>query len=204
MLAIALVFTLAQDAEREAAEARLRNMKIALDFKGADLDTVIDYVREVTGLNFFIAKKAREKGELQISISVKGLSVKSALALVLKPRGLALIWQDGVFLVTTPDEEPLAMEIYDVRDLLHTIEDMPGAEITLDTSGLGGTVVPPTPDPPLPLALEEIIKTHTGKKSWEENPKATVKLQNGLLVVKQTREVHREIRRLLNQLRRNK
>ena len=58
----------------------------------------------------------------------------------------------------------------------------------------------PVTQPDLPL--EEILKTHTGGKSWDENPKVSLKLRNGLLVVKQTQEVHVQIRRLLSQFRR--
>lgn len=204
MTTLVLAFALLQDSDRDAAEMKIRSRKVTLQFKDAPLEEIVNYVRDLTDVNFVMGKGAREKGEILVSISVKELSVKSALALILKPRGLALVWQDGVFLITTPAEEPLVLEIIDVRDLLYPIQDMPGGEITLDSSSLGSSFSQdPTPEPTV-LPLEEIIKTHTGKKSWEEDARTSVRLQNGLLVVKQRREVLDEVKRLINRLRRNK
>ena len=54
------------------------------------------------------------------------------------------------------------------------------------------------------VPIEEMVRAHAGGRSWEENPKAVVKMQNGLLVVKNTPEVHKQVRRLLDLLRANK
>ena len=48
------------------------------------------------------------------------------------------------------------------------------------------------------------MKAHTGGRSWEENPKCACRLNNGLLIVKNTPEVHKQIVRLLDMLRSNK
>ncbi len=204
MTTLVLAMALSQDADREAAENTLRNRKVTLQFQDASLASIVDYVRDLTNVNFVLGAKAREKAETPITIHVKDLSVKSALALVLKPLGLTTVWRDGVFLITAPEEEPLLLQIYDVRDLLYPIADMPGVEIALDASGLGATFQQDAPPEPTILPLEEIVKTHVGGKSWEENSKTSIRLQNGLLVIKQTREVHAEIRRLIGKLRRTK
>jgi hypothetical protein len=49
-----------------------------------------------------------------------------------------------------------------------------------------------------------MVRAHTGGRSWEENQKAVCKMQNGLLVIKNTPEVHKQVRRLLDLLRSNK
>jgi hypothetical protein len=54
------------------------------------------------------------------------------------------------------------------------------------------------------MPIEEMVRAHTGGRSWEENPKASIKMQNGLLVIKNTPEVHKQVRRLLDLLRANK
>ncbi len=199
---VALAFAIGlQDSERETAENLLRSRKITLDFKGADLETVVEYIRSMTDLNFIVDQAAKEKLPT-VSITVKDVSVQSALSLLLKPHGLAAMWKDGVICLTTPDQAPVVLEIYDLRDLLHVLEDMPGVEIDLTPSGLGTTITGGVAAVQPALSLEEILKAHTGGKSWEENSKVSLKLQNGLLVVKQTKEVHAQIRRLLGQLRR--
>ncbi|MCH7636985.1 MAG: hypothetical protein IIA12_04865, partial [Proteobacteria bacterium] len=60
------------------------------------------------------------------------------------------------------------------------------------------------PDPSETLPVEELITTHTGRGFWDDNEDASCVLNNGILVVKATKKVHREVRRLLNVLRRNK
>lgn len=192
-----------QDPAYESAERKLRSMKISLDFKGADLESVIRYLSEVTDLNVLLDKFATEKEQAPVSVQLKDVSVKSALALILRPRGLSAVWRDGVILITTPEQEPLVLEIYDVRDLTTKLCDFPGVEITLATDTLGASIAgvdDPVAQPDLPL--EEILKTHTGGKSWDDSPKVSLKLQNGLLVVKQSQEVHAQIRLLLSQFRR--
>lgn len=202
MRLMALVLaTVLQDSDREAAENRLHSMKITLDFKGAELETIVEYLRDMTDLNFVVDKAAKEKLPT-VSITVKDVSVRSALSLLLKPNGLAVIWKEGVLWITTPDQAPIVLEIYDVRDLLHPLEDMPGVEIDLSPTGLGATINAGLAAPQPVLPLDEILKAHTGGKSWEENSKVSLKLQNGLLVVKQTKEVHAQIRRLIDQIRR--
>ena len=48
------------------------------------------------------------------------------------------------------------------------------------------------------------MRSHTGGRRWEENRVASIKMQNGLLVIKNTPEVYKQVRRLLDQLRAKK
>jgi type II secretory pathway component GspD/PulD (secretin) len=59
---------------------------------------------------------------------------------------------------------------------------------------------------PVPVVLEaerliELIRATIDPQSWNENPDATINVQHGTLVVKQSREVHDQIRSLLSDLR---
>lgn len=201
MLASFVLAAMLQDSDRLAAENKMRNMKVTLDYKQASLDSVIQYLQEMTEVNFFLGKPAKEKGEITVTITVKEISVKSALSLILKPHKLTAIWQDGVIMITTEEDQPVVMELYDVRDLMHPIKDMPGVDFDLNT----GTFSPPEEgDAPAELPIEELVKAHTGGKSWDENPKCTISYQNGILVVKQTKDVHKQIRRIIGQLRQYK
>ena len=55
-----------------------------------------------------------------ITFDVKGVSLKSALNLMLRPLDLTYIYKDEVLLITTPDqvEKYLKVKVYDIRDLL--------------------------------------------------------------------------------------
>jgi type II secretory pathway component GspD/PulD (secretin) len=188
---------------RQEIESKLKNLKVTLDFKSVTLQTLADYIREITDINIFVSNKVEGKGD-DISIKVQDITLKSVLNLVLKPRQLTYVVKDGVLYLTTQEEanQDVIMEIYDVRDLLYVIPDFPGVDISLATDTIGTNVVDAGPTSEgAALPLEDLVKAHCGPKTWDENPKASLALQNGLLVVKQTREVHAQVRRLIGQLR---
>ncbi len=208
LAALAMALTIpvsAQDGKREEVEAKLKNLRVTLDFKEAPIDTVVDYLREISDLNIFVDAKVKDKN-IVVSLKVSDVSLKSVFALILKPHGADTMFREGVLMVMTREDvidRTIKMQIYDCRDILHPIHDMPGVDMDLNDAGkLIATPADDTGGGEFPI--EELVKAHTGGRSWEENQKCVCRLQNGLLVVKNTPEVHQQIVRLLNMLRRNK
>jgi hypothetical protein len=101
------------------------------------------------------------------------------------------------------DDKTMKMEIYDCRDILYPISNFPGIEMDLN-AGAGVVVTPPEDAAGSEIPIEELVRAHTGGRSWEENQKAVCKMQNGLLVIKNTPTVHKQVRHLLDLLRANK
>jgi type II secretory pathway component GspD/PulD (secretin) len=195
----------AQDSVKNEYESKLNNIKVTLDFTNAPLDAVVDYLREISGLNIFVDAKVREKN-LVISIKVTEITLRSIFGLMLKPHDCDILFKDGVLqLMTKADvaDRTMKMEIYDCRDILYPIANFPGVDIDLG-AGAGVLVQQPDVEQGGEVPIEEMVRAHTGGRSWEENPKAVVKMQNGLLVIKNTPEVHKQVRRLLDLLRANK
>jgi type II secretory pathway component GspD/PulD (secretin) len=207
MLATLLVLALQKDPALAETEAKLNNLKITLDFKDAPLESVVDYLREIGDMNLFIDSKVTEK-QIRVSLKVTEISLRSVFALALKPHDCGTYFKDGVLMImTNPDiaDRTVKMQIYDCRDILHPIQDFPGVDIQLAVDGSGiGPVVDGGGGDAGEIPIAELVRAHTGGKSWDENPKFSIALQNGLLVVKQTPEVHRQVVRLLDMLRRNK
>ncbi|HXX93394.1 MAG TPA: hypothetical protein VEN81_07155 [Planctomycetota bacterium] len=205
-MAAVLAWAPAQDGKREEVEAKLRNMRVSLDFKEAPIETVIDYLREISDLNIFLDGKVKDKN-IVVSLKVGDLSLKSVLGLILKPQGCDTMFREGVLLVTTKEEvvdRTVKMQIYDCRDILYPIHDFPGVDLDLSKNGIGVvTLNQDTGDSP-EVPIEEMVRAHTGGRTWEENPKCVCRMTNGLLVVKNTPEVHAQVVRLLDMLRRNK
>jgi hypothetical protein len=136
---------------------------------------------------------------------VTEISLKSIFSLMLKPQNCDIMFKDGVLQVMTKEDvadKTMRMEIYDCRDILYPIQQFPGIDLDLAAVGV---LVTPTEDPAgAEMPIEEMVRAHTGGRSWEENSKASCKMQNGLLVIKNTPEVHKQVRRLLDLLRANK
>jgi len=141
---------------------------------------------------------------------VNEISLRSIFALILKPHDCDILFKDGVLQLMTKEDvadRTMRMEIYDCRDILYPIANFPGVEIDLNTGPGGGPgVLMMMADDPggSEIPIEEMVRSHTGGHSWDDNPKAVVKMQNGLLVIKNTPEVHRQVRHLLDLLRANK
>lgn len=218
---LALAVLCAGAAAQESADPRkaeilgkLNNLRITLDFREAPLEDVVSYLHEFSGVNFYIdpdvrAKLADEK--LRVTIKVKDLLLKSTLKLILLPRDLTAVYRSGVIVIEHKEKTMAAtvLAIYDVRDLLHKIQDFPGPTVELLNGSQGGTGLTGAMfvlDAQAAPAMTEdfvvdLIKSSTGERSWDENPKASISLSNGLLIVAQTRKVHEEVQRLLAQLR---
>jgi type II secretory pathway component GspD/PulD (secretin) len=196
----------AQDAMKAEVEGKLNNIKVTLDFQNAPLEQVVDYLREISGLNIFVDAKVRDKNII-VSLKVTEISLRSIFGLILKPHECDILFKDGVLqLMTKPDvaDKTMRMEIYDCRDILYPITNFPGVDLDLNANGPGVIMTGDPSDQGGEIPIEEMVRAHTGGRSWEENPKAVCKMQNGLLVVKNTPEVHKQVRRLLDLLRANK
>ncbi|MBI2932572.1 MAG: hypothetical protein HYY16_13055 [Planctomycetes bacterium] len=188
---------------------KLNTQRVSMDFKEASLEDVVDFLRDFSGINFHVDPDIRERvgGEpVRITIKVKDLLLKSALKLMLSSRDLSAVYRDGIVIIQHKDQGAAEVKVvvYDVRDLLFKLEDFPGPTVELKPNGVGPDIVFVIEDPKPAITEEfivDIVKSHTGDRSWEENPKASVDLANGLLVVTQTQKVHGEIRRLLDLLR---
>jgi type II secretory pathway component GspD/PulD (secretin) len=198
---------LGQDAMKAEYEGKLNNIKVTLDFQNAPLDQVVDYLREISGLNIFVDSKVRDKN-IVVSLKVTEISLRSIFGLMLKPHDCDILFKDGVLqLMTAADvaDRTMKMEIYDCRDILYPISNFPGIDLDLSASGPGVVLQQdPGNDSGSEIPIEEMVRAHTGGRSWEENPKAVCKMQNGLLVIRNTPAVHKQVRRLLDLLRANK
>jgi hypothetical protein len=126
-----------------------------------------------------------------VTVNVHGISLRSALRLMLKKLQLTHIISDEVLVITTPEaaEAELYTCVYDVRDLVKPLRpQMPmGASAWADF------------DP-----LVDVITTCITPETWKENGggQADIRALNpGLLVISQTQAVHDEIHSLLTTIR---
>ena len=205
----------AASSRKEEILSKLDNLKITLEFTDTALDDVLNFIREFSGIDFMIDAKVRERfseDQLKISLKVHDLPLRSALKLMLSGKNLSAVYREGV-LVVTPKEEldkDVVLRIYDVRDLLMKIEDHPGPTIELkppaQTGGLAGAQF--TAEESGKILTEEfitdIIRHNCGGSTWDENANTSIELNNGLLMVVQSRRVHAEIQRLVGLLRQYK
>jgi hypothetical protein len=104
---------------REALEATAD-----LDFTKTPLDDIVGAIGDFTKIDIVLDKKALADAgvatDLPMTVSLRGISVRAALGLILRNLSLTWIVRDEVVLITTPEEADNRMEtrIYDVSDLV--------------------------------------------------------------------------------------
>jgi beta-lactamase regulating signal transducer with metallopeptidase domain len=162
-----------------------------LEFADTPLQDVVDYLKDFHNIEVQLDTKALNdvgvKSDTPITKSLKGVSLRSALRLLLRDHGLTYTIQDEVLLITTPEEAQnhLQTAIYPVGDLV--VPPNSTAETSADFD-----------------SLIDVIKTTVKPSSWDiEGGIGSISpFENNLsIVVSQTQEVHKEIEELLENLR---
>ena len=179
--AVVEVAPLLTESERKIEAELIRPTSI--DFQGTPLQGALDYLKDLHQIEIQLDKKALDDAgidhETQLTRSLKGISLRSALRLVLGEHGLAAIISDEVLLITTTDaaSNSLMTRTYPVGDL---VEDN-------DYSNLI-------------QVFTETVKPLTWEEEGGNGRLSTVKSLKSL-VISQTQGVHDEILQLLRSLR---
>jgi hypothetical protein len=203
----------ASDARLEQITTKLDTLKVSVDFDNTSLEDVVKTFAEISRIDFLVDRTVRERAkadDLAMTIKLTDIVLSSALKLVFETRGLACVYKDGVLLVVHKDalRTNVVMRIYDVRDMMTRIKDFPGPEITLakGTVDVVNPLIPEDAKNPVtdPDFLINMVRSNTGKDSWEANSKAAISIANGLMVVCQTPDVQEEISKLIGLLRQYK
>lgn len=194
---------------RAAALRRLESVRVTVDFRETPLAQALDFLREASGLNLVFTPAAAGKDPgAKVTLKARDLGLRTVLRLVLRPRDLGVAWRDGAFQVVTREElvSATVLRMYDVRSHLLRIQDFKGPSMELTTTvrndaKVVGIVVLEEDGPKEPPIGEEallgLVKDSTGRRSWDDNPAASINVVHGILMVSQTPAVHAEIERLL-------
>jgi hypothetical protein len=109
-------------AEKKITEA-LRS-PTQLEFIETPLQDVVDFLKDFHGIEIQMDKKALDDvgiaSDTPITRNLKGISLRSALRLLLRDLDLTYVIQDEVLLITTPEEAEtrLSTKVYPVADLV--------------------------------------------------------------------------------------
>ena len=202
MILLVVVTAFAGDSSEDAA--RKLETKVSVSFRGTPMADVLEVFRGATGLTFVAADGMRTS----VTLQVRDVTAKSALKLILQPAGLGATLEGGAVVIRSREslDRATTLRIYDVRSRLVKVRDFWGPRIGID----GGRPMCsigcfPIFDEYSPTGMTEellvdLIRSHTGGSSWDQNPRAGLSLRNGLLTVTQSPRVHREIEDFLARL----
>lgn len=117
---------------KTASEQRARisaalNGETAIDFHEAPLSEVVAYLHDLHDIPIVLDLRAMDDvglaSDTPITVNLKGISLRSAMRLVLRDLELTYIVADGVLQITTPDSAAsrLLQHVYPVDDLCSPI-----------------------------------------------------------------------------------
>ena len=171
------------------AEERIRAAlakKVTLDFIETSLGDALASITDDSAIPIVMDRAALEFAHIDldvpITISISGVTLRSALRWMLRDLDLTTTVRDETLLVTTPDqaEEHIIVSVYPVRDLI-------------EYRHLDG-VKEDDPD-----SLIYLIEGFVAPDTWESG--SMNRDYRGLIVIGQTFEVHEQIRALLAAIR---
>ncbi|MCA9231139.1 MAG: hypothetical protein KDA57_10830 [Planctomycetales bacterium] len=186
----------------ESAEARIESvldeqLKSPLEFVETSLLDIVAQLSEEYGIPILFDSVSLNElaisHETEVTINLSGVSLRSALAMILRQpnlENLTTLVENEVLLITTKDRanETLLTKVYRVDDFEHF------AEVPSESSSKSDCFSP----------LTSVIVRCVAYDSWKANGTgegAIQLMQPGMLVVSQTRSVHQEIKALLESLR---
>ena len=181
-----------------AAHARIEqalNSMATVEFLETPLSEVARYLQDTHQIPVILDKRALDDvgmgSDTPVTISIHGISVRSALNLMLKELDLTYVVRDEVLIITTPEtsQRELPMFVYPVSDFLVPTSEpvnarMPGGALSSLLDMIESTVMPDTWD-------------HVGGAGCISPIEPW-----GLLVISQTEEVHERVTNLLQTARR--
>ena len=88
----------------QAIMEKLKSIRITIDMQDAPLTAIVDYIREISGLNIHIDTQAIEApDDVIISIKIRDATVESALSMMFRPRKLDYRVVDGAVMIESTD-----------------------------------------------------------------------------------------------------
>lgn len=88
----------------DAVLATMKSTKISLNFTEAPLEDVLAFYRDIARINILLDKKVEKPEELKVTLRVEEIPFDSALDLAVKMLDLDWCVEDGVVIVTTPED----------------------------------------------------------------------------------------------------
>lgn len=175
------------------------------EFSNIPLSEVLNSLQRRHGVNVFLDTMGLgENGlttEEPINVALSGITLKSALNIILKPIGLDYVVDNEVLKITTADKvaHTFKMRIYPVADLCDSPEDYKALENVIQNTCLENKSRPSKHYP-----VDDLVFGGPGKKQvLLKNGSASISVvpQCKAIVINQTDRVHEKIVELLTQLR---
>jgi type II secretory pathway component HofQ/Flp pilus assembly protein TadD len=207
----------AESPEEQRIRMTLTGRRVTINFPGTSFDDAVNFLRDITGLNYVVAAPAVEAlaaEPVTINLRLRDIILKNALELILS-QSKDLVYKikhDAIYINTKDAEkEDLYLRFYEVSEIVNDLPDYPAPKLALaDTQasqggqgGAGGAILSIGDEGEQPKTgvsadkLKELIEQKIGDEG-----EGSVEYMGGLLMVRKSLNAHRKIEKLLESLRR--
>ncbi|MHC4662390.1 MAG: hypothetical protein ACYS8W_11940 [Planctomycetota bacterium] len=205
-----------RSAEEREIIAKLENQEVTLNFVDTEFTEAINFLRDITGLNFVVSNEALDAvSGSTVNLRLGKIKLKNALNLILEGTDLKYRIKNGVIYIATEDGEPeeLYLEFYSVSEIINNVPDFGAPQIALRDyggtqaagggGGGGGAIIDLGDDMDEELTpgvgSEELIELIESRLAAESED-GSIRYTTGLLIVRKPLSVHRKIQKLLDTL----
>ncbi len=207
-----LEFTSAEELESPEERAimdKLTSTSQRFHFTRATLQDWALYFANLTGVTFALDGSVKELDEDTTTLTNFKLppkSVAQALDIIGAKTGVKWKIEHGIVKLVTAEKAGGRMFLrpYEVRDIVEGVPDKPGIDLKLSVPGEEEALVEEEAEAKPTVVdagrLVDLIRANIDPASWEV-PGANITEQRGVLLVRQTKEVHAKVRQLLTELR---
>ncbi len=195
--------------EESAIAAKLRTTVIDHRFAAAPVSDWAKYYGTVTEVTFVVSKEVAELDPETTTLrdfSLPNASVEQALNVINSLTNVHWKVESGMVKLVTAEKAGGRMYVghYPVGDLVRGVADKPGRELKLtvpgeDAAGDFGEGEEPKPTVVDTSRLEALIRENVAVGSWESD--GNVATQKDVLIVRNTKEAHAAVDKLLGELR---
>ncbi len=206
----------AESPEEVRIRQTLANRRVSVDFRQTAFDDAINFLREITGLNYYVAPAAAEvlSGEdVKIDLRLRDVTLKFVLELILsQAKDLVYRIRHDAIVINTKDaeKEDLFLRFYEVSDIVNDLPDFPAPRLALQpasqvggAAGVGGGLIDLGAGEEATAGggieaekLKELIEQRIGEEEGD------VQYLSGLLMVRKSLAAHQKVEKLLEALRR--
>ncbi|GDY12425.1 hypothetical protein LBMAG53_13030 [Planctomycetota bacterium] len=180
--------------------------EVTLDFQEQQIDEVIKFLQKVTGVNIITDPRVLAASPPPVTLKVERMKLRFVLDYIMKLTQLTYVLRDEAIYITNAEgaRGALVTELYDIRDLMHSVPNFPGPDLEVPQPGTAAAkILPPIENatPPTSQDFIDIIQRVVSPNSWTAPGVSPPSEYNGSLVVTNVSGVHKQVKELLRALR---